>query len=492
MSGNCIRCSTGIYGLDDVLFGGFPTDHVYLIEGDPGAGKTTLALQFLITGVKNGEKGLYVTLAESRQELEMVARSHGLSLDGIDIFEVTPPDLATSPEQQYTVFHPGEVELADVVQSILKQIEKLGPARVIIDSMSEIRMMAREAVRYRRQMMALKQFFTGRQCTALLLDDRVPEHREVQLETITHGVLRLESLPREYGIKRRRLEVLKVRASGFREGFHDYIIEPGGLRVFPRLISSEHHANGGLPAFLPSGVKELDQLFGGGVTRGTTTLVIGPAGSGKSSITANFAAAAGERAESGAIFIFDEGEQTYLARCNGLGFSLQPHVASGRIHFQQVDPAELSPGEFIHRIRNGVDRNGWRVVVIDSLNGLLNAMPGELSLIVQLHELLAYLNQMGVSTFLVMAQYGLLATDVSAPVDVSYLADNVLLLRYFEAQGHVRQAISVVKKRSGMHERTIRELILRDGELRVGKPLEEFQGVLTGVPEYQGGMKPLL
>ncbi len=492
MSTNSTRCSTGIYGLDDVLLGGFPAHHVYLIEGDPGAGKTTLGLQFLVAGVANGEKGLYVTMAESREELQGVARSHGLSLEGIEVFEVHPPELATSPEQEYTVFHPAEVELADVVQAILRKIDSFCPGRVVIDSMSEIRMMAREMVRYRRQMMALKQFFTGKHCTALLLDDRVPEHREVQLETISHGVLRLESLPREYGIKRRRLEILKVRASGFREGYHDYIIETGGLRVFPRLVSAEHHGPNSERTVLPSGFKELDELFGGGVTRGTTTLVIGPAGCGKSSITANSVATAAERGEAGAIFTFDEGVASYLERCASLGIPLERHKRSGRVHFQQIDPAELAPGDFVHRIRAGVEEKHWTIIVIDSLNGLLNAMAGEQALTVQLHELLAYLNQMGVATFLVMAQYGILGSAVSSPIDVSYLADNVLLLRYFEAQGKVRQAISVVKKRTGAHERAIRELMITNGELRIGEPLDKFHGVLTGTPEYEGGATPLL
>ena len=492
MSNKNGRCATGIYGLDDVLLGGFPAHHVYLVEGDPGAGKTTLGLQFLATGVRNGEKALYVTLAESRPELQAVADSHGMSLEGIEIFEVQPPELATAPEQQYTVFHPAEVELADVVQSILHKIEEYSPGRVVIDSMSEIRMMAREMVRYRRQMMALKQFFTGRRCTALLLDDRVPEHREVQLETITHGVVRLESLPREYGIKRRRLEVLKVRATAYREGYHDYIIEEGGLRVFPRLVSGEHHAGQREHKVLPSGLAELDALFGGGVMRGTTTLVLGPAGSGKSSITANFAATAAERGETGSIYTFDEVTNAYLQRCAGLGIPLAKHLEAKKIHLQQIDPAELSPGDFIHRIRGGVESQKWGIVVIDSLNGLLNAMAGEQALIVQLHELVAYLNQMGVATFLIMAQYGILGSGVGSPVDVSYLADNVLLLRYFEAHGQVRQAISVVKKRSGAHERVIRELMFSKGEMRIGKPLDQFQGVLTGTPEYRGGAKPLL
>jgi circadian clock protein KaiC len=486
------RCSTGINGLDDVLHGGFPRGHTYLIEGDPGAGKTTVGLQFLLAGLKEGEKALYITLAESRQELSIVAASHGLSIDDIDIFEVSPPELAAGPQEQYTVFHPAEVELADVMQSVMKQIEATNPGRVVIDSMSEFRMLAREPVRYRRQVMSLKQFFTGRNCTALLLDDRVPEMREVQLQTLTNGVIRLENVPREYGIKRRRLEVLKIRASGFREGYHDYVIETGGLRVFPRLVSGEHPPDQSPATEFASGMPELDDLLGGGVSRGTSTLITGPAGCGKSSIATKFVATAADRGETCSIFIFDEVRQSLLSRCDGLGIPLARHIDTGRVHLQQVDPAELSPGEFIHRIRDGVEQQHWRVVVIDSLNGLLNAMAGERSLTVQLHELLSYLNQIGVVTFLVMAQYGILGSEMNSPVDVSYLADNVLLLRYFEAAGRVRQAIAVVKRRSGPHERTIRELVMRRGEFRIGEPLVAFQGLLTGNLEYLGNEKPLL
>jgi circadian clock protein KaiC len=486
------RCSTGIYGLDDVLHGGFPPGHTYLIEGDPGAGKTTVGLQFLLAGVAQGEKVLYVTLAESRPELEAVAASHGLSLDGIDIFEAAPRELGTTPDQQYTVFHPAEVELADVMESVLHKIEELGPARVIIDSMSEFRMLAREPVLYRRQILSLKQFFTGSNCTALLLDDRTPQQAEIQLQTVTNGVVRLENEAREYGIRRRRLEVLKLRASGFREGYHDYIIQRGGLRVFPRLVSGEYSQNGKLNGIVASGIQELDDLMGSGIARGTSTLVTGPAGCGKSSICAKFVATAAARGEASAVFTFDEVRQSVLQRCTGLAIPLREHVDSGLVHLQQVDPAELSPGEFIHRIRQGVESKDWKLVVIDSLNGLLNAMAGERALTVQLHELLSYLNQLGVATFLVMAQYGILGTSMDSPVDVSYLADNVLLLRYFEAAGEVRQAISVVKKRSGPHERAIRELVMRRGQLRIGEPLNAFQGILSGSLRYLGNEKPLL
>lgn len=487
-----VRCSTGIYGLDDILHGGFPRGHTYLLEGDPGAGKTTVGMQFLLTGVNAGERVLYVTMAESRRELEIVAGSHGLVIDKIDIFQVTPPDMGTSPNEQYTVFHPAEVELADVMQSIFRKIEETNPARVVIDSMAEFRMVVREPVRYRRQIMALKQFFAGRDCTAILLDDRSPKDFDVQLQTLTNGVIRLENVARDYGIKRRRLEVLKLRASAFREGYHDYVIERGGIRVFPRLISAEHQNPVNPKPSVLSGSPELDELLGGGIDRGTSTLLLGPAGCGKSTICSKFVATAAERGEAGALFTFDEIRNSVLTRCAGLAIPLEPHVNSGRVHLQQVDPAELAPGEFIHRIRHGVEENGWKVVVIDSINGLLNAMPGEQTLAVQLHELLSYLNQMGVATFLVIGQFGIIGSGISAPMDVSYLADNVLLLRYFEAAGAVRQAVSVVKKRSGPHERSIRELVMRKGEFKIGAPLTEFHSMLTGVPQYTGTEKPLL
>ncbi len=487
------RVSTGAYGLDDILHGGLPAGYVYLLEGDPGAGKTTLGLQFLIEGAKHGEKGLYVSLAETKKELLQVAASHGFDLTGVEIAEVVPPELASGPEQQYTVFHPAEVELADVMQSVIQRIREAQPKRVVVDSMSELRMLSRDAMRYRRQVLSLKQFFTTVECTTLLLDDRnMGAIHEAQLRTVVHGAVSLEYLGREYGILRRRAQVIKIRASKFREGYHDYIIESGGLKVFPRLVSGEHRGGEVPREPLPSGIKELDDLFGGGIARGTSTLIVGPSGSGKSTICSKFVLSAADRGEAGAIFTFDEVLQAYIDRSNGLGIHLEPHLKSGRIHLEQLDPAELSPGEFIHRIRDGVEKRNWRVVVIDSLNGFTNAMAGEHLLTVQLHEVLSYLSQMGVAGFLVLAQYGLLGQNMTSPEDVSYLADNVLLLRYFEAGGAVRQAISVVKRRSGTHERSIRELIMARGEVRVGKPLADFEGVLTGHPRYLGGANPLL
>lgn len=481
------RLSTGIAGLDDILHGGLAKGFLYLIEGNPGAGKTTLALQFLVAGAKRGEKGLYLSLAESEAELRHVADSHGMNLDNIEICKISPPEIAGESGKQYTVFQPAEVELSDVLETILTKVREVQPSRIIIDSMSELRMVARDSLRYRRQVLSLKQFFEGRDCTTLLLDERFRDNQESQVQTIAHGVLSLEVLQRNYGVTRRRLEVLKIRASSFREGFHDYIIVKGGVMVFPRLVSSEHRGAATMSETLPSGVKELDSLFNGGVQRGTSTLVAGPTGGGKSTLCSQFVLQAAKRNERGAIFTFDETRQSFRVRSRGLGMDLDKYLDNGLIHLEQVDPAELSPGEFVHRIRRGVEEKRWKIVVIDSLNGLLNSMSEEEGLTVQLHELLSYLNQVGVASFMVLAQYGLLGAGMSSPTDVSYLADNVLLLRYFEAAGEVRQAISVVKRRSGPHERSIREIRMTTGELIIGDPLRDFSGVLTGTPEYTGG-----
>ena len=485
------RLSTGIPGLDDILHGGLAKGFLYLVEGSPGAGKTTLALQFLIAGAKKGEKGLYLSLAESEAELRHVANSHGMDLSNVEICKISPPEIAGDSGKQYTVFQPAEVELSDVLETILAKVQELKPSRIIIDSMSELRMLARDSLRYRRQVLSLKQFFEGRDCTTLLLDERFGNKNENQVQTIAHGVLCLEVLQRSYGITRRRLEVLKIRASSFREGYHDYIIVKGGVVVFPRLVSSEHRAVSTMAENLPSGVKELDQLFNGGVQRGTSTLIVGPAGCGKSTMCTQFVLQAAKRGENSAIFTFDETRQSFKVRSRGLGMDLDPFLEKNLIHLEQIDPAELSPGEFIYRIRRGVEDRRWRIVVIDSLNGLMNSMSEEHGLSVQLHELLAYLNQVGVASFMVLAQYGLLGGAMTSPADVSYLADNVLLLRYFEAAGEVRQAISVVKRRSGPHERSIREMQMTTGRLIIGAPLKNFVGVLTGTPEYRGGQELL-
>ena len=483
--------STGIEGLDDILHGGLAKGFLYLVEGSPGAGKTTLAMQFLLEGARRGEKGLYLSLAESESELRYMADSHGFDLENVTICKISPPELAAQTSQHYTVFQPAEVELADVLDTMLVKVREVNPSRVVIDSMSELRMLARDSLRYRRQVLILKQFFEGLDCTTLLLDERLRELHEGQVQTIAHGVIRLEVLAREYGTTRRRMEVTKIRASSFREGNHDYIIIRGGIRVFPRLVSGEHRGQRFLSEVLPSGMAELDSLFNGGVQRGTSTLITGPTGCGKSTLCAQFVVTAALRGERAAIFTFDETRQSFTERSRGLGMDLDDFLKDGTIHLEQVDPAELSPGEFIHRIRRGVVDCQWRIVVIDSLNGLLNSMSEENALTVQLHELLSYLNQIGVASFLVLAQFGLFGYSMTSPTDISYLADNVLLLRYFEAIGEVRQAISVVKRRSGPHERSIRELVIRNGRLQIGAPLTDFTGVLTGTPEFTGGEKLL-
>ena len=483
------RMGTGNEGLDQVLGGGFPANRLYLVEGDPGTGKTTLALQFLLEGARVGEPVLYVTLSETKEEMLSVADSHGWSLDGLEIYELVPPAESLKTETQYTIFHPSEVELGDTTNAVIEEVERIQPRRVVFDSLSEMRLLARDPLRYRRQILALKQFFAGRQCTVLLLDDRTSTDGDLQVQSIAHGVLMLEQLALDYGAERRRLRVIKLRGSRYRGGFHDFQILTGGREVYPRLVAADHRRAFAQES-ISSAVPELDELLGGGLDRGTSTLIMGPAGSGKSSIAAQFVACAARRGELAAAFIFDEGLGIHLARAAGLGNDMSDEVQSGRILAQQIDPAELSPGEFTHRVRQAVEQDGARVVVIDSLNGYLQAMPDEQFLTAQMHELLTYLNQQGVVTLLVMAQHGFLGTQMGTPVDVSYLADTVVLLRYFEAGGAVRRAISVVKKRTGFHEDTIRELRLSGKGIKVGAPLTAFQGVLTGVPVYTGGAAP--
>ena len=475
------RVSTGIPGLDDVLNGGLPRGHLYLIEGDPGTGKTTVALQFLLEGFRLGEPGLYVTLSESKQELEGVAESHGWSLADLPIYEMAPLQDEIDPEAQYTIFHPSDVELSDTISSVLKQVDAISPQRVVFDSLSELRMLARDPLRYRRQILALKRYFAGRKATVLLLDDRTGEGNDLQLQSIAHGVLMLQSLHRDFGIKRRRLEVRKLRGSRFREGFHDYNIETGKVVVYPRLIAAEHKP-GFVREYMSSGVKSLDALLGGGLHTGTSTLMIGPAGSGKSTIAMQYAVAAAERGERSALFTFDESLHTLLERSRGLGMDFEAHMQTGTIEVHQIDPAELSPGEFVSRVRNAASKQNAKVVVIDSLNGFLSSMPNEQALTLQLHDLLAFLGQQGIIAILTLSQHGFVGYSMNTPIDVSYLADTVLLFRYYEARGEVKQAISVVKKRTGGHERTIRELSFGKGGVAVGEALRQFEGVLSGTP----------
>jgi circadian clock protein KaiC len=472
---------TGIEGLDDVLGGGLTPNRLYVLEGAPGAGKTTVALQFLMEGARLGEPVLYVTLSETGEELKGVARSHGWDLSGIHIREMLPSPESLQPEEQYTMFHPSEVELSETTQRILEDVQALSPKRIVFDSLSELRLLSGGSLRYRRQILALKQFFSGRQCTVLLLDDMAATHRDQQVQSIAHAVLRLEQAHSDYGAVRRRLVVVKFRGKDFRGGYHDYRIIKGGLQVFPRLVASEH-VHPVDQAKLPSGIASLDSLMGGGLERGTSTLFVGAPGTGKSTVAVQFAIAAAERGETASIFLFDESVNTLRTRCGSMGMDIDRWLAAGRIKLRQVDPGEMSPGELVHLIRQAVNDDHSTVIVIDSLNGYLNAMPDDRFLIVQLHELLTFLGQAGVATLLVGAHHGMIGTTMQAPVDASYLADAIVMLRYYEAAGEVRQAISVVKKRGGAHERTIRAFTMDADGLRVGEPLRNFRGILTGVP----------
>jgi len=490
MSGEQTRVATGIDGLDAVLCGGFPRDRIYLVQGDPGVGKTTLAIQFLRAGARAGEKCLYVTLSETRDELQAVARSHEWTLDGIDIYEMSAGEPSSRlSDEENTLYVPAEVELGERMKALLEQVDRVKPSRIVIDSCSELRLLAQSPLRFRRQLLALKEDLVRRRCTILLLENPSREEGDPLLQSLVHGVISMEQLSPEYGAERRRLRVVKLREVQFRGGYHDFIIQRAeGVTVFPRLVAAEHHTPFKREP-VSSGVVELDALLGGGLDRGTATLIIGPAGSGKSALASCYAAAAAGRGEHVAMFTFDEGAGTLFGRAAALGMSLEPHVEAGRLTVQQIDPAELAPGQFSSAVLRAVERDDARMVVIDSLNGYLQAMPEEKFLTAQLHELLSLLRQRGVVAVMVVAQHGLLG-NMRAPVDVSYLADSVVLTRYFEAGGRVRKAISVMKKRSGKHEDTIRELKMGPRGITVGPPLEAFRGVLSGVPTFVGTTAP--
>ena len=470
--------------MDDILGGGFARHRLFIIEGVPGSGKTTLALQFLQEGVRQGEPVLYVTLSETVEELKAVANSHGWTLDGIAIRELSPSEAELEPDEQNTMFHPSEVELVSIIKRLLDDVDRMKPSRVVLDSLSELRLLAGSPLRYRRQILALKQFLARRRCTVLLVDDLTEPGHEMPMRSIAHGVVQLEQLQPEYGAQRRRLRVIKYRGSAFRGGYHDFAIHRGGLEVYPRLVAAEHRHPTGRRR-LSSDVAAFDALLGGGIEEGTSTLIVGAAGTGKSTLAAQFVGAAAGRGEKSAMFLFDENPETLLSRCDDLGVGLRAAIDGGLLRLQQVDPAELTPGELVHAIRVAVE-DGARIIVIDSLNGYLNAMPEERFLTIQLHELLMYLSQRGVATVLIGAHQGLIGAQMQSPVDASYLADAVVLLRYFENQGEVRQALSVVKKRGGTHERTIREFSLGPEGIHVGEALRQFRGVLTGVPVFEG------
>jgi circadian clock protein KaiC len=483
------RASTGIAGLDSILGGGLPTNHLYLLDGEPGTGKTTVALQFLLEGAKHGERGLYVTLSESSLELEGVAQSHGWSLDDIEVFELSTTEAAT--EDEYTLFHPAEVELQETVSEVLKAVTEANPARVVFDSLSEMRLLARDPLRFRRQILALKQYFAGRQCTVLLLDDKSAPEGDMQLHSLAHGVVALEHLAMEYGAERRRLQVTKLRGARFWGGYHDFRICTGGIAVYPRIRRSGAREDLTTES-LESNSAALDDLLGGGLARGTSTLITGAAGTGKTVLSVQYVCAAVERGERVRLFMFDERLTTFRMRAEGLGLDLSAPLADGRLTIVQIEPTQMSPGEFANEVVRAVEQDGVTLLAIDSINGYMNAMPAERLLGVQLHELLSYLADRGVTSILTLVQHGIVGGPVDEAAEVSYLADTVILLRYFEFQGAVRGAISVVKKRSGPHEHTIRECRVEQGGLLVGQPLTAFRGVLTGVPQYTGASEPLM
>ncbi len=479
---------TGIEGLDHILVGGLPRNRVYLVQGDPGVGKTTLGLQFLLEGARVGETALYITLSETAEELKAVGDSHGWDLAPIHIYEqfVGEEELR---EEESTVFYPAEIELGETIKEMLAAVDRIRPQRVVLDSLSEIRLLAQSTLRYRKQILALKQFFAGRSITVLFLDDRTAEINDLQLQSVPHGVIELERYTPLYGAARRRLQLVKVRGLNFRDGYHDFSIVTGGIVVYPRLVAAEHrhvvrHEQ------ISSGLPELDRMLGGGVDRGSSTVIMGPAGSGKSALSSQYISAAAARGEKVSVYLFEESKASVLYRAKSLGIALEDHLASGMITMRQVDPAQMQPGEFAHLVRDAVEKEGVRIVVIDSLNGYLNAVPEERFLLLHLHELLAFLGQKGVATFLIFAQQGLVG-PMHTVVDVSYLADSVMLMRYYEAHGRIHKAISIVKKRSGIHETAIREFAMSEDGIHIGPPLENYRGVLSGIPTYDNTVREI-
>ncbi|WP_122861358.1 ATPase domain-containing protein [Pseudomonas viridiflava] len=488
---NTSRAATGIEGLDDILSGGLSRCHVFLLEGEPGTGKTTVALQFLLAGAQAGETSLYITLSETERELRDGARSHGWELDEhIKIFELTPPESLLDADHHQSLLYSSDLELGEATRQIFEVVERVKPTRVVIDSLSEIRLLAQSSLRYRRQILAIKHYFARYDATVVLLDDLTTEALDKTVHSVAHGVIRLESLTPAYGAERRRLKIVKYRGQKYRGGFHDFTIAEDGIHVFPRLVAAEHRSDYSRAQF-SSGIQELDDLLGGGIEGGSSTLILGPAGTGKSLISMVFAAQAVARGERVGLFIFDEEMGLLFERMLKIGIDLRALQETGNMLIEQIDAAELSPGEFSHRVRRAVDQKQIKTVVIDSINGYQASMPEENALVLHMHELLLYLNRRGASTFMTVAQHGL-DGDMRSPVDITYLADSVILLRYFEALGQVRRAISIIKKRTGTHESTIREYRISSKGLKIGAPLEAFQGVLRGVPTYLGESKPLL
>ena len=478
------RASTGIAGLNDILGGGLTPNRVYLVEGTPGTGKTTLALQFLLEGARQGEKGLYITLSETAEELHAVAQSHGWSLDSISVFELIN-DMNLDPDAEQSILYPSEIELGETTQNVMQQVDRESPARIVFDSLSEMRLLAQNPLRYRRQILALKHYFSSRRCTVLLLDDKTSESGDQQLHSIAHGVVSLEQSAHEFGPERRRLRVVKMRGLKFRGGYHDFLMGTGGLQVFPRLVAAEHQRTFETTS-LSTGAPGLDQLLGGGLVPGTSFLVSGPSGIGKTTTSIRCVLAALQRGEHVAYYLFDEGLSTFMLRSRGLGMDLQPYLDNGLLRLNHIDPAEVAPGEFAHMLRSAVEQDQASFVVIDSLNAYLQAMPGEKFLILQMHEILSYLGQLGITTILVLGQHGVIG-DIHVDVDLSYLSDVTMFFRYFEAKGEIRTAVFVIKSRTSNHKRTLHEFRISPANgVQIGDALENFEGILTGLPTYRG------